>query len=385
MMVVAGCCAAGAQQPPQVQTMPQIGVAQQRGGPTGQVSGTVIAADTQQPARFVQVTLVSTAAASMNDQDAFRGFGGISGARTEVDGTFLATGVAPGDYYVMASAPGYIAEHSILQAGVNAGSDPGTLLAQIPVVHVSADSTSNVTVTMQRGGTISGRILWEDGSPAAGLTVQAVSSDTNVALPAALAAIQSPGAQTSATTDDRGGFRVSGLPSGNYVVMTMIQNRVAGGFQRGGQISLSPIRVYGSGVFRRADAKPVSVRLGDERSDVRMVIDLHGLRTVTGHATASSPGLSVASGRVSLTDATDPTLQLQGSIDTNGQFAVKYVPPGTYTLQVAGASTISTNQPGNRGQRGQTANGTSFQPLSQPVTVGDTDLSGVALTLTPAQ
>ena len=64
MMVVAGCCAAGAQQPPQVQTMPQIGVAQQRGGPTGQVSGTVIAADTQQPARFVQVTLVSTAAAS---------------------------------------------------------------------------------------------------------------------------------------------------------------------------------------------------------------------------------------------------------------------------------------------------------------------------------
>jgi hypothetical protein len=143
--------------------------------------------------------------------------------------------------------------------------------------------------------------------------------------------------------------------------------------------------VYGNGVFHKADAKPINVRAGDERSDVRMVIDLHGLRSVTGHATANSPGLSVASGRVSLTDATDPTLQLQGSIDANGQFTLRYVPSGTYTMQVAGASTIATNQPGNRGQRGQTQSGTNFQQFSQPVTVGDTDLSGVAVTLTPSQ
>lgn len=380
MMVLAGCSVAGAQQTPQL--APQIQVLQQRGGPTGSVSGTVIAADTQQPARFVQVTLISTAAAS-DDQGAFRGFGGIAGARTEVDGTFLATNVAPGDYYVTAWAPGYVPERSILQAGVNAGSDPGALLAQIPVVHVSADATSNVTVTMQRGGTISGRVMWEDGSPAAGMTVQAVSTDTNVAMPTALQAIQSPGAQTSAVTDDRGGFRVSGLPSGNYVVMTVIQNRGFGGNPRG---QVSPIRVYGSGYFHKADAKPINVRLGDERSDVRMVIDLHNLRTVTGHASATSPGLSVASGRVSLSDPNDPTLQMQGSIDANGQFTVKYVPPGNYTLQVAGASTTASNQFGNRGQRGQNSTpGVSFKPLSQSVTVGDADLSGVAVTLTPAQ
>jgi hypothetical protein len=215
--------------------------------------------------------------------------------------------------------------------------------------------------------------------------VQAVSMDTNIALPAALAAIQSPGVQTSAATDDRGGFRISGLPSGNYVVMTVIQNRF-GGFQRGGQAS--PIRVYGSGFFHKADAKPMNVRAGDERSDLRMVIDLHALRTVTGHATASSAGLSVASGRVSLSDATDTSLQLQGTIDADGQFTVKYVPPGTYTLQVSGASTIASgNQYGNRGgQRGQSSTpGVTFQPASQQVTVGDTDLSGVAVSLTARQ
>jgi hypothetical protein len=379
-VILAGCAMAHAQGV-QVQA-PQF----QRGGPTGSVSGTVIAADTQQPARFVQVTLISTAAGNNNGDDAVRGFGGMASARTELDGTFLATNVAPGDYYVTAWAPGYIPERSILQAEMNAGKDPGTLLAQIPVVHVSADSTSSVTTTMQRGGTISGRIVWEDGSPAAGLTVTVVSSDTNVALPAALAAIQAPGVQTSAATDDRGGFRISGLPGGNYVVMTVIQNRgIGGGFQRG---PMAPIRVYGSGFFHKADAKPINVRVGDERSDLRMVIDLHGLRTVTGHATASSPGLSVESGRVSLSDASDPSLQLQGTIDANGQFTVKYVPPGTYTLQVSGASTIAaSNQFGNRGgQRGQSSTpGVTFQPFSQTVQVGDTDLSGVALTLTAAQ
>lgn len=381
MILVAGGVMAVAQQPPQVQAPPQF---QQR-GPTGQVAGTVIAGDTQQPARFVQVTLISTSAGTNNNDDGFRGFGGMANARTEVDGTFLATDVAPGDYYVMASAPGYMTERSILQAGVNAGADPGALLAQIPVVHVIANATSSVTVGMQRGGTISGRVQWEDGSPAAGLTVQAVSSDTNVAMPTALQALQTPGGgQPGALTDDRGAFRISGLPSGNYVVMTVIQNRGNGGFQRGGQIS--PIRVYGSGLFHKADAKPISVRAGDERSDVRMVIDLHGLHTVTGHASTTASGLSVASGRVSLSDPTDPSLQLLGSIDANGQFTVKYVPPGNYTMVIAGASTSAANQPGMRGQRGSSSTlSTSFQQFTQPVTVGDSDLSGVAVNLTASQ
>jgi len=391
MVLMTVCAVVGAQQVPQTQQAQQQLFEQlqgRRNGPMGSVSGTVIAADTQQPARFVQVTLLSTAVASNNDEpEGFRGLGGMATARTEVDGTFLATNVVPGDYYVTAWATGYVPVRSMLQAAVNAGSDPGTLLGQIPVVHVVADATSSVTVTMQRGGVISGRVFWEDGSPGAGLVVQAVSTDTNVALPAALAAIQSPGIQIAAVTDDRGGFRIAGLSSGNYIVMTVIQNRSPGGFQRS---FTSPIRVYGNGVFHKADAKPINVRLGDERSDVRMVIDLHGLHTVTGHASASNPSLTVASGRVSLSDPSDPSLQLMGSIDANGLFTVKYVPPGTYTLQVAGASTSATGQMGNRGQRGNnnpgsTSTSTGFQPFSQQLQVGDADLRGIALTLTANQ
>jgi septal ring-binding cell division protein DamX len=97
---------------------------------------------------------------------------------------------------------------------------------------------------------------------------------------------------------------------------------------------------------------------------------------------SSSPGQTVASGRVALTDASDSSLQIQGSIGTQGQFKLPYVPPGTYTLQISGASTAVANNGFNR-RGGNSTAGVSFQPFSQTLIVGETDVSGVAATLIP--
>jgi hypothetical protein len=87
---------------------------------------------------------------------------------------------------------------------------------------------------------------------------------------------------------------------------------------------------------------------------------------------------------VTLTDPTDPALQLMGSIQADGTFTVHYVPPGSYTLQIAGASTQANSGFGGRGRGGGTSSsGTSFQPLSMAITVTDGDLTGVAAMLTP--
>ena len=177
-------------------------------------------------------------------------------------------------------------------------------------------------------------------------------------------------------TDDRGVFRIAGLATGEYLLRLVIQQPMQQG-QRG--FNTSPIRVYSPGVFRRAEAKTVVVKAGEERSDVRMVIDLRALRTVSGHVGSATSGQSVASGRVTLADPNDKELQLFGSIAPNGDFALRYVPAGNYTLQVSGASTQSG---GGRGRGGQSG-GVSFQPFSQPTVVGDTDVSGVGITLTP--
>jgi hypothetical protein len=356
--------------------------------PTGIVTGRVIAQDTQQPARFASVMLQSVASASGEGGDGprFGGGGGVN-TRTDAEGEFTATGVAAGDYYVTASAPGYVSERALLQA-VAGGADPASLLAGIPQVHVDAGGSASVTVTMERGGTIAGKVQWEDGSPAAGISMSALAASASgtaslsgfVQLPGVLQGIQSPGGGSNfATTDDRGAFRIAGLAPGEYLLRTTIQQPMQqGGNGRGFNVS-SPIRVYSPGVFRRADAKTVVVKAGEERGDVRMVIDLRALRTVSGHVGSSGSGQTVASGRVTLSDPNDKDLQLFGSIAPNGDFAVRYVPAGSYTLSVVGAST----QSGGRRGRGEQSGGVSFQPFSQAVVVSDTDVSGVGITLTP--
>ncbi len=407
-----GWCARSLAQPPPLQ--PQQQRAQAPAPlPTGSVTGTVVAEDTQRPVRFAQVLLQSVASASPQPgEDNARGFGRGGGGsiqtRTEVDGTFLAENVAPGDYYVTAVGPGFIPLHAQLQAQVAAGADPAQLLAAIPVVHVSPGAPSTINISLQRGGTISGRVVWEDGSPASGLSLAVLlntpvtggttttaglpgsgNGNNGAALPAILQGIQSPSGNTVAQTDDRGAFRLSGLATGDYLLRAVIQPAVQfGGGQFGGggrgPRYASPIVLWSPGVFRRSAAKTVSVRAGEERSDVRVVIDLRSLRTVSGHASSATAGVNVASGRVSLTDASDPSLQLQGSIDAHGDFSMRYVPPGNYTLQVTGASNQANNQPRGRGDTSTTP-AVTFQRSSQPVVVLDTDLSGVSVSLTPVQ
>jgi hypothetical protein len=360
-------------------------------GPTGSVTGTVLAQDTRRPIRFAQVQFqsVTSAASASGDRFAGVGYSGGGGARTEVDGTFTATNLAPGDYYVTASALGYMPERSLLLAAVKNGSDPAQLLAGLPMVRVAADSTSNVTVTLQRGGTLAGRLSWEDGSAAAGVQVTAVSTSATTQLPAPLSGLQFPGFNVFTQTDDRGDFRIAGLPSDDYQLQAVIQSRPQlGGFGGGGGISGVPstLRVYAPGVFRKSAAKAYSVRAGDERNDVRLAIDLRSLRTVRGHVNSPNAGQNIASGRVSVTDASDSSLTLQGAITADGSFSVRYVPPGNYTLAISGASTRVANA--FRGRGGDDSSSTpvvSFQPLSQPIVVTDADLSGFTATLVPVQ
>jgi hypothetical protein len=350
--------------------------------------------DTQRPARFADVMLQGVAATASDDPQGFRenfggGFfgGGGTQTRTDVDGTFSLSGVAPGDYYVTAGGSGYVSERSLLQAAVAAGADPATLLARIPVVHVVADANSSINVTMQRGGALSGRVVWEDGSPAAGIPVSAVLNVAAATLPSSLQMIRSPGANSSsAFTDDRGVFRIAGMAAGDYLLEAILQTRGQFGGGPRQQQALSTVRVYSPGTFHKAAAKPITVHTGEERDDVRMTIDLRGLHSVAGHASSSGAGQNVASGRVTLTDPTDSALQLMGSIQADGTFTVRYVPPGSYTLQITGASTQANSGFGGRGRGGGTpSGGTSFQPLSMAITVTDGDLTGVAAMLTPVQ
>lgn len=359
---------------------------------TGTVTGLVMAQDTQRPVRSAEVRLQRvTPEGGGEGQQRFGNFSVTGNIRTDMDGTFTASGVAVGDYYVLAAAVGYVSQGALLRSQVAAGGDPTALLAALPVVRVTADSASNVTVSIQRGGVIAGHVEWEDGSAASGVSMSAVLTAATPAMTQAMRGLLNfQVSQPSAQTDDRGNFRIAGLASGEYTVSATVQNSS----QSGGMGRLpgynSPIRVYVPGVFRKADAKAISVRAGDERTDARLVIDLRGLHTVSGHASSANPGEGVATGGVHLLDPTDSGLQIQSQIEADGSFKLKYVPPGTYMLRITGANsqapTIGNFRGGRGGDRdngGSQPKGVAYQDFSTTITVSDTDVTGVAVSLVP--
>jgi hypothetical protein len=141
---------------------------------TGTVTGHVICQDTQRPARFAQVLVFSVPPAvtpvgkfdgtSQKSVDAFikaqtdaMTAMSFTLAQTGFDGSFSIDGIAPGDYYVMASVGGYVQPHEIVQAAYDEGQDVTRGISGIPMVRVSADRAIDAEISVTRGAAVEGQ------------------------------------------------------------------------------------------------------------------------------------------------------------------------------------------------------------------------------------
>lgn len=355
------------------------------------VTGRVVCADTQRPARFAQVTLIPATQPFTGD---FGGRGQRRQARTDLEGNFTLANVPVGEYFVTGNLSGYVNQTGEVEAALNAaqtgGSTPGTSPAPagVPMVHVSAGGATTA-LALERGGVIAGTVQWDDGSPAGGVQVN-VQPATTAGVTDASATVPRrgfgngfngffgfPGAQT----DDRGRFRLTGLSSGTYLVRANVQAPAPGeprgnrGFGR----TLN-LFVYAPNKMRRNEATPVTVAGADEHGDIAITLGIAALHTVSG--SVASTGAAVRSGSISLTDQADSSLTRNISIGADGSFAIPYVPPGNYTLNVnASAQALAS---GVRGGTPPTGSTTRFQPLQESITVADSDLNGLTLNVAAA-
>jgi hypothetical protein len=354
------------------------------------VTGRVTCSDTQRAARFATVTLIGTEQAS--DNQAGRGgvgfgFGRRVSARTDMDGNFSVQ-AEPGDYYVTAAAIGYASPVAETAARLRSGASAADLLASLPQIHVAEAGGGTANITLDRGAVIAGKLQWDDGTPATGVNVSvqsATSTTTGGATDLTRVVSQLGGGFGGGlggfqTSDDRGYFRINGLAPGNYWVratmMTPAADPGSGTVQR-----MSSIVMYAPGKVRQSDAQVITLKSGDERDDVQFVLDLSTLHTVSGHVGATDSG-NIEAGMVRLTDSQDSSLTRMAMIQPDGSFAVQWVPAGTYTLAVSNASNVAPPAFGRRGQ--SSGSGTSYAPFQESLTVTDTDVSGVGVTLTPA-
>jgi hypothetical protein len=409
------------------------------------ITGSVICADTNGPARLAQVILRSTTpsdsgAEMLKGLEQFRG--AMDGddakkptltkeqeadqkkqaaelARTAnmmadtghtvpvaLDGTYRFTNVPPGTYQIRATLTGYIDPLGEFSPEDFQSQDPAMrkrIAAAAQVVTISSNEGAHVDLRLERGASISGKVIFEDGSPAIGWQVlSAVAPAKGGENPFGSGGALGTGGVKSllhlpATTDDTGHFRLSGLSSGDYVLQARVNVM---GMDRGGFAPMSSgagmgmgnlaalmgtrITAYSGSVMHVADAKAVSVSAGDERTGVEIVVPLHQMHAVSGHVLAKTDAHAVNFGTVELADKNDSSMTFTVTIHEDGSFRFDYVPGNseykltTHNVQDA-VTTGTSTMLGQSVAKKKTLH--NYGQVMQEVRVMDSDLDGVSVSV----
>ena len=372
--------------------------------PTGSVTGYVVYAENQLPARFAEIRLVPKPADmaftslvpikeqppnSAESSQAKVMYPIFVVGSTRMDGTFRLDGVPPGEYFVTALKPGYVTPGAATQ--MNASEDElKNVVASLTVVRVAVGQVANVNLTLHRGGVISGRMTYADGSPAIGALVGAEPAK-EIALPAnarnttlsplqnalqSLTHAQAP--QPNMLTDDEGRYRIFGIPPGKYIVGTIINldHNAAQVFHDDGSNSRSGrehsfpeiIAVYGPGAFRRKDARVFEVRGDEQITDADLTIDPGGLHMLRGKVLAGEDR-HAPSAMVRLREDGAKDIGRFVDIEEDGSFQINYLPPGSYTLEITAndVSALSNSPDGPKEPR-------QYKTAKLTAVVGDHDV-----------
>jgi hypothetical protein len=186
-----------------------------------------------------------------------------------------------------------------------------------PAVQSTGDS---VTLVLIKGGVVTGTVTNSKGEP-----VEAIAIRVEMVIDEA--GRKTPAISYEGVTDDRGVYRVYGLPSGTYIVAA------------DGAINYSPTGVNPFSIdmptyapsSTRDEANQISVRVGEETSSVDIRYRGERGSTISGFVRGirtADRGFSIA---LTSLDENGPRWNTLFQ-DPNGEFAVEGIPDGDYLL-----------------------------------------------------
>ena len=178
----------------------------------------------------------------------------VARSKTDAEGFYRLNGVAPGRYYVQPSAPGYVV-----------GATTRDWMQQSLITLGPGESVEEMNFTLSRGAVITGRVVDGDGRPVVGESVQFVPQEqSQTTRPTFI-----PGANQ---TDDRGVYRLYGLPAGRYKVSVGVETSGRFGNFVGGRARGYYVRTYHPDATDAAQAKIVELTEGGEATEVDITV-----------------------------------------------------------------------------------------------------------------
>lgn len=388
--------------PPPAKTKPAI--------PTGRITGTVLCADTHRPARGAMLMIEAVPAADGSNPG---NVGGTGMARVAMDGSYTVEHLAPGEYAVMASLPGYLSPLDDMISALTEDHSPASqreALTRHGTITITGGEAETLDITLERGAALSGRVLYSDGSPATQITLEiqnvaAKSSDSKSAQNqiAQASMFRSMFTHQTNATDDVGHFRISGLKPGTYRVAAispqkgLFEGAANDGEGMGGDdegigtlLGIIPdstaLHIYSGDTLHQKSAKTYELRPGDDLSGIDITIPLNAFHRVQGTLTAKD-GRLINFATLTLTDAADDSVTFSTHVNEEGLFTFPAIPSGTYNLTTKSARIITHNNPitpgTNMNQRSPADKITAmFSTASTSIVVGESDMADVTVPLT---
>jgi hypothetical protein len=369
--------------------LPPLALAQSpRPEDLGTVTGHITCSDTQRPGRLAQVRLVPVTPTLDN------GFINAAGDQlpavwTDMSGGYTIRNVHPGQYYLRVDLSGYVTplvDFTDEQIEKPTPKDQQRIQQELQLVTIAPHATLHADATLQRSASISGTIVYDDGSPAIGIYVRLTHRDKGGKFREG---------RYGAMTDPRGLYQIESVPPGDYIVEANLQlsdqadSTVPLPDGKTIQTAIVTIRfvlpVYSGSVTRQKDAAVIEADPGHDTTGADITIPLSQLHEISGSLLAKD-GHAINAGTVELLFADDRSHFADVTISSDdNQFHFPYVPEGNYIITVEEAKDVShievPNVPGAT-PRTRTEDRTlrTYGPLEQPLTV-QTDIQSLTLTV----
>ena len=245
-------------------------------------------------------------------------------ATTDSEGRYRLVGLAASTYLVSVLAP----------ALVNAEPNNYSPYGGKTILLSDAEAVDNVDLKLVRGGVITGRIIDEDGKPAVEerVNLELVPDKTGRGGSTDISRMNSDMYQT----DDRGVYRIYGLPAGRYKVSVGSET---GGFPRNNSRGYFAKTFFGD---TTDDAKAAIVELseGAEASNIDIRLGHRGATfSISGRIVNSEngeplPGLRPTYGNVSKTNPSSGVFIGGLPSNSRGEFRLDRIEPGHFTIYV---------------------------------------------------